>query len=355
MRLTRALICAAALGSVSAGGQQRPAPTRVEVAPGIYVFSTAPYGDVGLDGNSTVVTSGDGVLVFDSNGTPSAAGAVIAQIRAITDRPVRYIVNSHWHWDHWYGTEAYRLAFPQVHVVAHEKTRALMIGPAIEFNRPGLEKDLPGYVAAVEKRAEQDAAVRPLAAEDRFFLEQKRVARVVVPDLTFSDRMTIALGERRIEVMNFGRGVTPGDAVAYIPVEKVLLVGDLIVNPITVALACYPSEWVHVLEALDRIDAKVIVTGHGAPLKDKQLLRTTLDLFRTLLREGRASRARGLDPDQARDAIFPALADSMARLTGGDPKLNAAFKLQLVDWFLHRVYDELDGPLTDAIAPIPRS
>ncbi|HZP48317.1 MAG TPA: MBL fold metallo-hydrolase [Vicinamibacterales bacterium] len=353
--MRRAFLFVLACCAVSVSGQERPAPTRIEILPGIYVFSTPRYGDVGLDGNSIAITSRDGVLVFDTNGTPAAAAAVLGQIRSITDRPVRYVVNSHWHWDHWYGTESYVRAFPDVRVVAHEKTRELMAGPAIEFNRPGLERDLPGYVAGVEQRAATDASLKALAAEDRFFLDQKRGARLVVPNLTFTGALTIDLGERHIEVLNYGRGVTPGDAFVYLPRERVLLLGDLIVNPITFALACYPSEWVQVLERIDRLDAEVIVTGHGAPLHDKALLHATLDVFRTLLREGKAAKARGLSADQAKEAILPGLREPMTRITNDDPRLNADFKVQLVDWYLHRVYDELDGALTDAIAPVPRS
>src|SRR5690349_13066196 len=138
--------------SIAVIAQERTPPARTEISPGIYVFATPRYGDVGLDGNAIAITSRDGVVVFDSNGTPAAASAVLAQIRALTDRPVRYVINSHWHWDHWYGTEAYVQAFPGVQVVAHEKTRALMIGPALDFNRPGVERDLPAYVASVERR-----------------------------------------------------------------------------------------------------------------------------------------------------------------------------------------------------------
>ena len=353
--MRRALFAVLALCSISVAGQERTAPARTEISPGIYLFATPRYGDVGLDGNSIAVTSRDGVLVFDTNGTPAAAAAVLAQIRAVTDRPVRFVVNSHWHWDHWYGTEVYQQAFPDVHIVAHEKTRALMAGPAIEFNRRGLERDLPAYVASVEQRAATDPSLKALAGDDRFFLDQKRSVHLAVPNVTFTDRLTIELGERHIEVLNYGRGVTPGDAFVYLPNEKVLLLGDLIVNPITFALACYPSEWVQVLERIDRLDATVIVTGHGAPLRDKTLLHSTLDVFRTLLREGRSAKASGLTADQARDEILPSLHDAMVRITNDDARLNADFRVQLVDWYLHRVFDELDGPLSDAIATIPAS
>src|SRR6476469_4551886 len=73
----------------------RPAPTRVDVAPGVYLFQTTPYGDAGLDGNSVVIVGDDGVLVFDANGTPAGATAVLAEIRKITPRPVKYLVLSH--------------------------------------------------------------------------------------------------------------------------------------------------------------------------------------------------------------------------------------------------------------------
>ena len=99
-------------GAARPTAQDRPAPTRTEIAPGIHLFRTAPYGDVGLDGNSIAIISTNGVLVFDTNGTPSAAAAVLAEIRKLTPQPVRYVVNSHWHWDHWYGTEVYARAFP---------------------------------------------------------------------------------------------------------------------------------------------------------------------------------------------------------------------------------------------------
>ena len=85
------------------GSADRPAPTRSEIAPGIHLFRSAPYGDVGLDGNSIAIISTNGVLLFDTNGTPAAAAAVLAEIRKLTSQPVRYVVNSHWHWDHWYA------------------------------------------------------------------------------------------------------------------------------------------------------------------------------------------------------------------------------------------------------------
>ncbi len=356
MGTTRAiLLLALLLSSVAAQepkteGSHRPPPARISVADGIYLFRTAPYGEVGLDGNSIVIVGDDGVLVFDTNGTPSAASAILAEIRKLTNQPVRYVVNSHWHWDHWYGNEVYQQAFPEVKIIAHEKTLALMKGPAIEFNRQGLERDLPNYVAALEKKG----GLEHLLEDATFFLEQKRGVRHTFPNQAFTDRLDLTLGKRRIQVLNYGRAVTPGDAFLYLPDDKVLVTGDLLVNPVSFALSCYPSEWLATLEKIDRLDVRVIVPGHGTTLRDRLLLRSTMMVFRELLRQGREKKAKGLDADQARKEIMPRLSDLMLRITQNDATANRAFEMQLVDWFLHRVYDELDGKLTDDIAPPPK-
>ena len=345
------VILAVILLPLITAAQTRPIPKRVQIADGVFLFMTPPYGNVGLDGNSIAIVSRNGVLVFDTNGTPAAASAVLQEIRKLTDQPVRYVVNSHWHWDHWYGTEVYRQAFPNVQIIAHEKTREMMMGPALEFNRPGIERDLPGYIASLEKRSPQPDEL----AEARFFLEQKKNVRHTFPDVTFTDRMNLFLGERQVQVLHYERAVTPGDTFLYLPQEKILITGDLLVNPISFALSCYPTEWLRTLEKIDALDVSVIVTGHGEPLRNKELLHATMDVFRELLRQGKEAKARGIPVDEAKKTILPTLASLKTKITHDNPGLNTAFDVQLVDWYLHRVYDELNGPLTDAIALDPSS
>lgn len=355
--------------------QTRPAPTRIQVADGIYLYRTAPYGEVGLDGNSiAIISKDDGVLVFDTNGTPSAAAAVLADIRSLTSQPVRYIVNSHWHWDHWYGTEVYARAFPNVEIIAHEKTRAMMAGPAIAFNKPGLDSQLPGYLLQLEQRiARAEAATPPppdlssealrangelarmkqALADGKFFLEQKTSVHHTLPTRTYTDKLTLRLGDREIQVRHHDRAVTPGDTFLYLPKEKIVITGDLLVNPVSFALSSYPTGWIKTLEYIDSLDTAIIVPGHGEPLRDESLLKATLAVFKELMQRGADAKARGLDPDAARAEIMPQIKELMVAITGDVPAVNRAFETQLVDWFLHRVYDELNGPLSDAIAPIP--
>lgn len=363
--LVHAALVVALVSATPLARAQHAPPTRSEVAPGVHVFATPPYGEVGLDGNSVAIVGGDGVLVFDTNGTPAAARAVLAEIRKLTDKPVRYVVNSHWHWDHWYGTEVYREAFPEVVVIAQQRGRRMMEGPAIAFNKPGLERDLPGYLAMLEQRQAELGAQQPAAdparlaglreriAMVRFFLGQKQGVRHVLPNLTFEKRLTLHLGERVVEVRHEERAVTPGDAYLWLPQEKLLVTGDLLVNPVGFAFSCYPTGWLRTLEALDALNAALIVPGHGAPLKDEALLQATMEVFRTLLAHGKDAHSRGLDADAAKAEILPKLEPLRKQIAGDDKAAYESFPTYLVDWFLHRVHDELAGPLGNEIAPIP--
>ncbi len=318
-----------ALLSAALTAEGHPPPQKILVAEGIYLFRTAPYGDVGLDGNSIVILTREGVLVFDSNGTPAAAAAVLAEIRRMTSQPVRYLVNSHWHWDHWYGAEVYKQAFPDIQIITQEKTRQMMMGPALEFNRPGIESDLPNYIASIEKRVAKDEATNPTPAElpklkalleeDRFFLEQKKNVHHTFANMTYLNEMNIYMGEREIQVLHYDRAVTPGDSFLYLPKEKILITGDLLVNPISYALSCYPSGWLKTLEKMDALDATIIVPGHGEVLHNKELLHVTMDVFRVLLRQGNSDKEKGLDPDQTRKLIMPGLHNLMVKVTHDDP------------------------------------
>jgi glyoxylase-like metal-dependent hydrolase (beta-lactamase superfamily II) len=342
-----------------------PPPAHTEVAPGVHLFRTQPYGDVGLDGNSVAIVGDDGVLVFDANGTPAAARAVLAEIRKLTKLPVRYLVYSHWHWDHWYGAEVYADAFPGLTIVSHEKTRALMDGPAIAFNQSGLERGLPAHVQAVERdkahadsvdaRSPEAKAATEHLERDRFFLAQKRSVRHTLPTLTFTDSLTIHLGRREIRVLHVDRAITPGDAFLRLPAENLVVSGDLLINPITYALFCYPDGWIRSLEYLDALDAATMIPGHGAVLHDETLLHATLSLLRRERERARDAKAKGQTTDQANAMV---LADAEVQrlrstITGADAKQDGPFAVYLVDWFVRRVYAEADQPLDDAIPSAP--
>ncbi len=102
---------------------------KVQIADGIYQFVTAPDGYV-PNGNSVVIVNENDVLVFDTFTRPSTARTLLAEIRKITDKPVRYVVNSHHHPDHWSGNEVFAQAFPDLEIIASEESRQFMLNIA---------------------------------------------------------------------------------------------------------------------------------------------------------------------------------------------------------------------------------
>ncbi|MFN8669911.1 MAG: MBL fold metallo-hydrolase [Gemmatimonadaceae bacterium] len=365
MRTALRAIAAAALFVVapSARAQSLPAPTVRDLGRGIYLFQTAPYGDVGLDGNSVAIVGRNGVLVFDANGTPAAAESVLVAIRRITPLPVRWLVLSHWHWDHWYGAEVYARAFPGLEIIGHERTRALMAGPAVAFNQPGLDEQLPGHITAVEQRLAQlrqaqDSAASRVARHldtDRFFLAQKRAVRHTLPTRTLTDSLALDLGGRRVVVRHVDRAITPGDVFLHLPDDGVVVTGDLLINPVTFALFCYPTGWMRTLDAIAALRPTLIVPGHGEAMRDTVLLGQTRALLGREYELARGLAQRNVPVAAAKDSV---LADAEVQrqreaIIAGDASKREMFALYLVDWYVRRVYDELRGTLTDSIPRVP--
>ncbi len=328
-----------------------------KVAEGVYLFTTTPYGDVGLSGNSVAILSDDGVLVFDSNGTPETATTILTEIRKLTDKPVRYLVNSHWHWDHWSGNQVYLAANPGLQIITHEKTRELMLNVEPRWNDKGLKEDLPQYLDGFEKqiaaaRTKNAPAERIQAAEerltaDRNFLAQKQSLRKTYPNVTFSGSMTLMLGGREIQLLH-ARAITPGDTYLFLPKEKVLITGDILLSPYPFAIGgTYPAEWVQALEKLVALAPSVIIPGHGEAETNTDFLHSNLALFQEVLRQVKEARSKGLTIDQTTETIGKQNAELAAKIGIQDAETAEAFKAYFLNVFVKRAYRELDGPLGD--------
>jgi cyclase len=101
------------------------------------------------------------------------------------------------------------------------------------------------------------------------------------PTLVFTDKLDIDVGDREVQVKYLGRGNTAGDAIVYLPKEKILVAGDLLVNPIPFTDDGYPSEWVQTLHRMAELDATTIVPGHGPIMHDKAYLNLVADLLQS--------------------------------------------------------------------------
>lgn len=177
-----------------------------------------------VDGTALVIINDTDVVVVDAQNTPWAARTVIAEIRKLTRHPVRYVVTTHWHGDHWQGNQVHQEAFPDVEFIAHVNTRADIEKLAIPTFDKSRLTDIPNYLVELEKR--YATAIRrdgqPYTRADSVFMqEQIAVARWLVPEiramrpreptLTFSDSLVLHRGKRTIDIRYLGRGNTRGD------------------------------------------------------------------------------------------------------------------------------------------------
>jgi cyclase len=331
--------------------------TMSKVADGVYLFTTLPYGDVGFGGNSVAILTDQGVVMFDTSGTPASGQAILSEVRKLTDKPVVYVINSHWHWDHWGGNQVFKAAFPNVQFLSHAKNREQMINVAVPWNAPGLKKDLPDYIAqqkqalaAAEAKHAPDANLarqRQLLAADDDFLQQKRSVTYTFPNATFTESATLYLGGPEIRVLH-ARAITPGDTYLYLPKEKILITGDILVNPVPFAVGgSYPQEWIQTLQELNALDVDIIIPGHGDAERDKTYLQQNLKLFQHVLADVKDSRAKSLTLEQTKTALTNHAADYAADLALPDGSL-PEFKSYFLEVFVNRAYHELEKPLDDS-------
>jgi glyoxylase-like metal-dependent hydrolase (beta-lactamase superfamily II) len=294
MHPARGLLPAALAVLATLAPQARAAPAddgaRMDkVADGVYVILHDNATDEWPHGNTGVVVGETGVLVVDSTYLPSRARADIALIRKVTDKPVRYLAYTHWHFDHNNGGIAYRQAFPAVDVVSARDTARYIELNAVWWSRrqaaPGSSHRKTLASLEAQLASGTDDKGRPLSADRRRALaldvahrkgelEELADLHVLTPNLTFVDTLTLTLGRRRVELRNWGRGNSPEDVTVYVPDVQVLFTGDLVVqSPLPYPFASWPVSWVGVLQALDAHAATTLVPGHGPVLRDRAYLR----------------------------------------------------------------------------------
>ena len=327
-----------------------------KAADGIYAF-VATEGRNGLvSGNSVAIVGDDGVVVVDSGHFPSLTRRMVAELRKVTPKPVRFLVNTHWHPDHHAGNFVWREAFPGVSVISTEYTREQMEKQAGRFDRPESIRDI---LPVVEQRlaSGKNKDGTPLTANDRAYLQGVlEDGRAVIPELEaykpsrpdagFERKLTLHLGKRIVEVMFLGRGNTGGDAVVYVPDAKLLATGDLVVAPTPYGIGSFFGEWIETLGKLSALEAGTIVPGHGPVQHDKRYIDQLVALFSSVRDQAKAAVAQGLTLEQFRTKAD--VAKFRKQFAGDDPARIRAFDDAFVTPGLARAYREAkEGPLKD--------
>jgi glyoxylase-like metal-dependent hydrolase (beta-lactamase superfamily II) len=225
-------------------------PLKIDQVPGKPIwYSTGNPGVPGKDNegntsNGGFVVASDGVVAFDALGTPSHGWALLEQIRKVTDKKIRYVVASHYHADHIYGLQAFK-----------DHTDAVIVAQ----ERAGEYKDN-------EETADEKASQRLDQRRGALFPWVDKNTRVVPPDITFRDRMTIALGDRRLTLLYAGPAHSSSDMMMLVEPDGVLFAGDIVQNsriPHMNSDDVSTTQWLAALGEVEKLDPKFIIPGHG--------------------------------------------------------------------------------------------
>lgn len=276
-----------------------------EIGPDLYAFTAEG------DPNSAVIVGEDGCLVFDAQATPAMAGKVIERVRSVTDKPIKYVVLSHYHAVRVLGASAYQAQG----IIASQETYRL-----------------------IEERGQQDWDSE-YGRFPRLFQDAESIPGLTWPTLAFDGEMSVFLGKREVRLMQLGAGHTSGDIVAWVPDAQVMFTGDLV----EYHSACYCGdaylrEWPATLNEIREFNPKAIAPGRGDALKGlettREAIAMTRDFVGTLYGAAELSVAKGRSLKETWDATREVM----------DPKF-ASFAIyeHCLPFNVSRAFDEASG------------
>jgi cyclase len=321
------------------------------IAPGVYVV-LQPFADRFNDSNSTVVVLDDAVLVVDTQSTLTEASAEVEAIKHLTSKPVRWVINTHWHNDHVQGNQVYREAFPGVQFLAQANTkRDMELRATVELGEQveSLPVQLKQYRQLLSESARQGG--RPLDANRRSVVEMRlrtfskqlpdlRRTHIVLPDITFDTSMSLFSSGREIRLMHF-LGHTEGDVVVFLPGDKILIAGDLL-DDMPYTGDGSPKGLMETLHRLDALNFDLVIPGHGGVEKGHDHLRLIASLFESIVSQVQKDVAIGLSLSETKDTVN--VDDFREQVTGGEKHATRAFNA-FVPVAIERAYADAKGTL----------
>jgi cyclase len=251
----------------------------------IYVFKPVINDYRWVTSNIILIVNERDALVVDSGLLPAAAAEAIKEIKKITTKPVKYLVNTHWHGDHWQGNEAFEKTYPGLEIIATEQgLKGMQANGMVWAKQLYLKYFQNFYLSKYEKalteksldgKALSDAELATLkegTEQLRQDIESMKQLKPVLPNTAYGDKMILNRGSREIQLLYLGIGNTSGDAVVYLPNEKLVVAGDLVVYPSPYESGMFSPEWLETSQKLAALDYKTLIPGHGDVQHDQSYL-----------------------------------------------------------------------------------
>jgi glyoxylase-like metal-dependent hydrolase (beta-lactamase superfamily II) len=276
-----------------------------QVAKGVYAVIAKP----GIASNGAFIVNQDDVVVVDTHLRPSWARETIAEIKKVTDKPVRYVINTHWHRDHVQGNQAYIAAFGSgVTIIQQNFARDDQIK-----NQPiEIVTRAPEEIARLEKllSSGNDQKGVPLTKAARaqlqhgLDLQKAYVAEIpqiqLIPgNLTFDRSLVLHEPGRDICLYYYGYAHTRGDAIVYLPAEKIVLTGDVLESGVPIMRSAYPVEWLGALESIGKLHWNIVIPGHGGIQRNRETLDGFAAYLRDIVAETKKAAAKGMSANEA--------------------------------------------------------
>jgi glyoxylase-like metal-dependent hydrolase (beta-lactamase superfamily II) len=249
-----------------------------QLAEGVYAYTTEG------DPNTGIIIGDDGVMVIDTQATPDMAQDVIRRIREVTDKPIQYVVLSHYHAVRVMGASAYNAD----HIISSQATYDLIV----ERGQFDFDSEVGRF--------------------PRLFQGVESVPGLTWPTLTFETSMTLWMGRRRVELKHIGRGHTKGDIVVWLPDDKILFSGDLVEYGATPYTGdAYFNDWPQTLANLRAMGAQKLVPGRGdavtTPETVEAAIAGTQDFLTQMFQSVSQCRAEGKDLSQTYSETYKVL------------------------------------------------
>jgi cyclase len=291
-----------------------------KIADGVYYATvTRP----GLGSNNVVVVNDTDVLIVDAGTSPAAARAFVEDIKKLTDKPIRYVVNTHWHYDHTAGNQIFG---PEVQIIATDHLHQMLATVDVLHREPFLTSQVAGLSTrvdtltkqiAAEENAQQKAALQKDLADAQRLQQNNGEIRVTPPNVHYSTKMVLNRGGREIDLLFLGRGHTAGDTVVYLPKERIVATGDLMESRPAYMGDAFFSEWITTLEALKNLDFAVDLPGHGVPFTNKGLITAYQSYLGDLIDQVTKLKSEGVAPEDAAKRVdLTAHAKAFPQITG---------------------------------------
>ena len=306
------------------------------VAPHVWVLLQPKY-QVQPDGNVTVIEQADGLVLVDAGGSAGSGRRIVELVRGISSKPVKAVIISQWHGDKPQGLTEILKAWPDARTIATAATAAHLRDPKT-MNTPGAPDATANarYQALIGRIVDymhKQALDAPSPEMRGHYEETARVIEQWALDMdgtltiatkeSFTDKLLIPDRAVPVEAMFLGRADTDGDAVVWLPKQRVLVTGETVIAPFPYGFGSYPSDWIGVLKKLRVLPFKVLVPGHGMPQTDRRQLDRIRAALEDVRRQVAPLVAKGLTLDQVKAQVD--LTRQKQSFVGDDPWLGRWF------------------------------